>query len=118
MEIADLNEDERLALVALIELVAESNRTITEEEQKEISALADAFGADAYRSLVDAVDERFPDEEALRRHLGGIERQAARDLIYGQALEVALSDAEGLPHSRVLDWLRGAWNVSVEIGSS
>lgn len=116
MEIRDLNEDEQLALVGLIEFVAESNRSITEEEQAEISQLVEAFGAERYRSLVDAVDARFADEEALKSHLREVGRGEARELIYGLALETALSDAEGLQHSQMLDWLRGEWNVSVEIG--
>ncbi len=116
MEIRDLNEDEQLALMGLIEFVAESNARISEEEQEELSHLVEAFGAKKYRALVDAVDEKFGNEEALRAHLGTIERQEARDLIYGLALETALADAENLSHSEMLDWLRGEWNVSVEIG--
>ena len=118
MEIRDLNEDEQLALVGLIEFIAESNATISEEEEEEISGLVAEFGAEKYRSLVDAVDEKFGNEEALRAFLTGIERQEARDLIYGLGLETALSDAENLAHSDMLDWLRAEWNVSVEIGSA
>lgn len=118
MEIRDLNEDERLALVGLVEFVAESNRSITEEEEEEISHLVEAFGAESYRALVDAVDEKFADEAALRTHLSGIERQEARELIYGLTLETALSDADNLQHSEMLDWLRAEWDVSVEIGEA
>lgn len=116
MEIRDLNEDEKLALVGLIEFVAESNASITEEEQEEISHIVDALGTDPYRALVDAVDAKFADEAALKTHLQGIGRQEARELIYGLALETALSDAENLQHSQMLDWLKGEWSVSVEIG--
>ncbi len=118
MEIRDLNDEEQLALMGLIEFVAESNATISEEEQEEIAHLVEAFGADEYRALVEAVDEKLPNEEALRAHLQTIERQDARDLIYGLGLETALSDAENLGHSDMLDWLRGEWGVSVEISST
>ena len=118
MEIRDLNEDEQLALMGLIEFVAESNATIREEEQEELQHLVDAFGAEKYRALVDAVDEKFANEEALREFLQTIQRQEARDLIYGLTLETALSDAENLNHSDMLDWLKTEWNVSVEISSS
>lgn len=118
MEIRDLNEDEQLALMGLIEFVAESNATISEEEQEELEQLVEAFGAEKYRALVDAVDEKFANEEALRAFLGTIRRQEARDLIYGLTLETALSDAENLNHSDMLDWLKTEWNVSVEISSS
>lgn len=117
MEIRDLNEEEQLALMGLVEFVAESNATISEEEQEELEHLVEAFGAEKYRALVDRVDEKFPNEEALREHLQTIQRQEARDLIYGLTLETALSDAENLNHSDMLDWLRGEWNVSVTISS-
>jgi len=118
VEIGELNDDEQLALVGLIEFVAESNASISDEEQDEISHLVKAFGAEKYRGLVDAVDTRFADEAALRTHLQGVHRQDARELIYGLTLETALSDPENLQHSEMLDWLRGEWNVSVEIGES
>jgi len=118
VEIRDLNDDERLALVGLIEFVAESNRSISEEEQKEIADLAGAFGPAEYRALVDEVDRRFADEAALRAHLRRVGRQEARELIYGLALETALSDPEGLQNPAMLDWLRGEWNVAVQIRSS
>ncbi len=118
MEIRDLNEDEQLALMGLIEFVAESNATISEEEQRELEHLVEAFGIEKYRALVDAVDKRFANEEALRSHLSTIQSQEARDLIYGLALETALSDAENLAHSDMLHWLAAQWDVNVEISSS
>lgn len=118
MEIRDLNEDEQFALVGLIEFVAESNASVTEEEQEEISHLVEAFGADKYRQLVDAVDQKFGNETELKSHLSGITRDDARELIYGLALETALSDAENLQHSQMLDWLKAEWNVKVEIAES
>lgn len=118
MEIRELNEDEQLALVGLIEFVAESNANVTEEEQAEIEHLVEAFGAEKYRALVDAVDQKFGDEAALKAHLSTISRGAAKELIYGLALETALSDAENLQHSQMLDWLKTEWNVTVEIGDA
>lgn len=117
MEIVDLKRDEQMALVGLMEFVAESNATVTDEEVQEISQVVDAIGPDKYRQLAEAVDERFANEESLKTHLLGVDRPEARDLIYGIALEMALSDAENLRHSEMLDWLREQWNISVEIGS-
>lgn len=118
MEIEDLKRDEQVALVGLIEFVAESNATVTEEEVEEISEVVDAFGPEKYRELADDVDERFADEDSLKAHLRQVERSEARELIYGVVLEMALSDADNLRHSQMLDWLREEWNVSVEISSS
>jgi hypothetical protein len=118
VEIGDLTPDEQLALVALIEFVAESNANVTDEEVEEISHLVEAVGERRYRDLVDEVDDRFDDEDDLRDFLSGITRQEARDLIFGVTLETALSDADNLKHSEILDWLREEWEVSVEIDRS
>lgn len=118
MEIRDLNDEEQLALVGLIEFVAESNFSITDEEQDEIAGLVEEIGEEKYRGLVDAVDQKFADEAALKEHLQSIGRPEARELIFGFVLETALSDPENLKHSQMLDWLRAQWDVSVEIGSA
>lgn len=117
MEIAELTDDEQLALVGLIEFVGESNANITDEEQDEISGLVGALGTERYRGLVEAVDRKFADEKALKSHLQTITRPEARELIFGLVLETTLSDPENLKNSQMIDWLRGTWNVSVEIGS-
>ena len=115
MEIVDLKRDEQIALVGLIEFVAESNATVTDEEVQEISQIVDALGPDKYRQLAEAADERFANEASLKEHLLGVDRPEARELMYGIALDMALSDTENLRHSEMLDWLREQWDVSVKI---
>ena len=114
MELRELSHDERLALVALLELVVESDRNPGDGEVAEIDRVVDALGRDEYQQLVTEVDRRFPTEEELRAFLPTIVRQEARDLIYGTALDTAIEDAVDVSESRVLDWLAKLWNVHVE----
>lgn len=116
MELPDLNHEERLALVALLEQVVESDGTVSEAEVAKIERVVGALGEDEYRRLVEEVDSRFTDEESLKTFLGGIGRQDARELIYGTVLETAAEHTVSVPESNVLDWLAKLWNVRVEIG--
>ena len=47
MEIADLNHDERTALVGLMKLVVMSDGNVTEDELEHVETLVDAFGEGA-----------------------------------------------------------------------
>jgi len=117
MELSDLDHDERLALVALIELIVGADAEVSDDEEAEIERVAAAFGDEAYRALATEGDERFTDEEALRTFLAGIRRQEARELIYGTALAAALPDAIDDRESALLDWLAATWKVSVTFES-
>ncbi len=114
MELHELNHDERLALVALLELVLESDRRTVDGEVAEIDRVIDALGRPEYQQLVDEVDRRFPTEVELQAFLPSIVRQDARDLIYGTALDTAIEDAVDMFESQLLDWLAKLWNVRVE----
>jgi hypothetical protein len=114
MELRELNHDERLALVALVELVLESDRTTVDGEVAEIDKVIDALGRDEWQQLIDEVDRRFPTEVELQAFLPSIVRQDARDLIYGTALDTAIEDSVDLFESQLLDWLAKLWNVRVE----
>ena len=115
MEIRDLTHDERLALVALIEIVVEADRNVSEEEILELGLVGSELGAEEYDRLADLANERFPDEDALKAFLPSITRQEARELIYGQVLDAAVEDGVDVLESELLDWLAKAWNVRVEI---
>ena len=115
MELSQLTPEEQIALVALLELVIESDGRVTEEEADRIDAVVAAIGEDAYRAAAAEVDERFADEEGLRAFLPAITRQEARELIYGTILEAATSDAVDARESHLLEWLADAWQISTRI---
>jgi hypothetical protein len=118
MEIKDLDHDERVALVGLIEFIGESNREVTDEELERISSVAAALGPDTYRRLADEADRRFPDEAALRRFLAGVGREEARELIFAEAVELAIGDTIQASESNLLDWLAEQWDLDVRFEDS
>src|SRR6187551_1797679 len=115
MEIADLNQDERTALVGLIKLVVMSDGNVTEDELEYVESLVDAFGEGEYQRTLDAFEKRFTDEASFREFLGGIGREEAREVIFGTVLESAGEGALDGNEADLLDWLSKAWNIKIEI---
>jgi uncharacterized tellurite resistance protein B-like protein len=115
LELNDLSDDERVALVALVQLVAEADTYVTAPEAQKLRAIIRALGEKSYTAASDAADERFEDTEALKTFLRSIERQEARELIYETALEVGLSDARIEGEKEIFDWLARTWELKVRV---
>jgi hypothetical protein len=115
MDLEDLNQDERMALVGLMKLVVMSDGNVAEEEVEHVQDLVDAFGEEGYEATLEGFEQRFPDEETFRKFLGGIGRQEARELIFGTVLEGADEGALEGAEASLLDWLSTLWNVKIEI---
>ncbi len=114
MELADLNKDEQIALAGLLELVVLASGHATPDEESEIDAIVEALGEENYRAAVAEVDKRLADEQALRSFLRKIERQEAREIIYGTVIEAAMTDTVEGRESELLTWLAKEWNVEVK----
>lgn len=115
LELKDLTDDERLALVALLKVVAEADQYVTDDEAKQVRHVIAAVGRKAYEAAAEQTDGRFQDKAELREFLSTIARQEARELIYETVLEVALADAPVPAETEILDWLARIWNVKVRI---
>src|SRR6202012_1947322 len=115
MELGDLNQDERTALVGLMKLIVLSDEEVSEDELEHIEGLVSAFGDEGYQRTLDAFEKRFQDEKSFRAFLKGIGRQDARDLIFGTLLESADEGALDRSETDLLDWLSQTWNIKIEI---
>jgi hypothetical protein len=115
MELPDLNQDERTALVGLMKVVVMSDGEVSEDELEHVETLVAAFGEEGYQRTLDAFENRFQNEASFRKFLQGIGRQDARDLIFGTVLESAGEGALDHVETSLLDWLAEAWNVKIEI---
>jgi len=115
MELPDLNQDERTALVGLMKLIVMSDGEVSEDELEHVETLVAAFGDDGYQRTLDAFEKRFQDEESFKKFLKTIGRQEARDLIFGTVLEGAGEGALDSSETGLLDWLAQTWNVKIEI---
>ncbi|HEX2660468.1 MAG TPA: TerB family tellurite resistance protein [Polyangia bacterium] len=115
MDLHDLNDDERTALVGLVKAVIFADGRISDDERDEVAEIVEALGEDAYQKHMDAFEERFPDEPAFQKFLTTITRQEARELIYGTILDGAAADAIEGNESELLSWLASAWDLEVTV---
>jgi hypothetical protein len=115
MELRDLNQDERTALVGLMKVVVMSDGNVSEEEIEHVETLVDAFGEGEYERTLERFEQTFPDAAAFKTFLGTIARQEAREVIFATVLESAGEGALEGAEADLLEWLSGIWNVSIEI---
>ena len=94
VELADLDGQERVALLALLQRVLGGDGRVSDEERAEIGHLAEAFGQDGYRRAFDEAGRRFGDTDELKRFLAEVGRPEARELIMGELLEAAIQRVE------------------------
>jgi hypothetical protein len=111
MKLTDLDQDERLALVALMRGIVLADGDVSDREAELLPGLAEAIGRAAYDEAWNTFDQRFKDEDALKKFLLGIERQEARALIYETLSKLASVDGVSPTERHHLKWLEGAWSV-------
>ena len=113
MELNELNGDERLGLVALLEMVVASDGDVSRDELAHIKRVIHGLGEDAYRAAVAEADSRFPTDEAARAFLTTLDRGEARELIYETALEAAMAQAISGREAELFTWLAEQWHLPV-----
>jgi hypothetical protein len=118
LELKDLNQNERLALAALLERAVAADRYVTDPEARQLHAIIAAVGRKAYEEAAEEADRRFPEEGDLWRFLDTVERQEARELIYETVLEAVLVDAPRSEENEVLAQLSRSWHVKARIVDS
>lgn len=112
MTLADLTEDEKLVLGALIRLMVRADGRFTEEEEQRIHEIGEAIGgAEALWRVVSDSAQRYTSEAATFAAIPTVTRQDAREMLYDVLLDVARADAITAAEERVLARLREAWNI-------
>ena len=113
MELTDLNHDEKLACIALFNLLVPVDGTGSEGEAAHVAHLADACGDDEYERLLDQVGERGQSEEDLKAMVAAVENPEARKLIHATVMACAFEDGLAPAESHLLSWLAHEWGIDV-----
>src|SRR4051812_31873259 len=115
MDLADLDQDERLALVALIKAIVFEDRRVSADEAEMLPDIIEAIGEDAYRRSFTIAAERFGDDASLKTFLATVKRHDARALIYETLGDLAAADNVSREEQALLSWLATTWNIDDEI---
>ena len=116
MTLSQLDHEQKLALVALLELFTMADGMISEGEAAQINTIAEGLGDVAYRELLDEAETRFADVDMLKESLLTIKERGARELIYGLLLEEVMNSPAVSPSPELLEWLKDAWAIEVSEG--
>ena len=106
MNIENLNDNDRLVLVALMEKIILADRKASREEMEHLVRLIDALGQDTYSLLMMQVEDNWGDRPQTEAFLGSVTNQDARELIYETIFSVAVEDGLDPGEIELLDWLR------------
>ncbi len=112
MKISALNENERLALLGLLKMVIQADRKVSPEEIEQLNKLAAEMGPDKWNASKQLAMDRFKDLNEIRAFAEvGVERQAARELIYELLKDMANADEQDPMEESVMRWIARVWNI-------
>lgn len=109
MEYTDLTHDERLVLVALLELIIKADNNYSKEEAAESDRVAAAMGQADYQGALYEVRARLNTLEAVRGPALAIQRPEARELILTAVQDMAVVDEVAQEELKLVDWLATLW---------
>lgn len=115
LELKELSEEERIALVALLQRVIAVDGRTGDEEAEHLRAVVAAIGKKSFQQASAIVDERFVEDEQLWNFVATVTRREARALIYESVLEAVLADVPHSDESQVLQQLSKLWHISPRV---
>ena len=112
MKITALNENERLALMGLLKMVIQADQKVSPEELGELNKLAAEMGQEKWDAAKQQAMAQFKDLNEIRVFLeAGVERTAAKELLYDLAKQMAGADETAQIEESVIRWLARIWNI-------
>lgn len=109
MEYKDLTPEERLVLVALLELIIRADKNYTVEEAAEVERISVALGPGVYKAAVDEARLRLSTLGAVRGPALAVKRPEARELILTAVQDMAVVDEVVEEEIQIVDWLATLW---------
>jgi len=113
MEMRELTDAERLALVGLAKVVVRADDELSAGEEAALDELAGAVGEEVFLRSVDEAMGRFHSPDAVWEHCETIDRQQARELIFDALCNLALPEGTSLEESATLERLRQLWKIAL-----
>ncbi len=111
MKVSDMTGPEKQALGTLVRVVVGVDGRYTTEEAEALDRAAADLGADEFWAAVRAAGRAHHDEEEIKAEARAVERQEARETIYGALFTIAASGSISGSEGWVLDWLTEAWGI-------
>jgi hypothetical protein len=111
MQVSDMTGPEKRALGTLVRVVVGVDGRYSTEEAEALDRAAEELGADDFWGAVRAAGRAHHAEEEIKAEARAVERQEARETIYGALFTIAASGSIVGSEGWVLDWLAETWGI-------
>lgn len=112
MDLQELTDDERVALVALVIQLMRADGTTSDNELSELTALGAEMGLKAFDSAyLRARDEYGTRTQALEFAQSQVTRPKAREIIHTVLFDMAASDGVSDEERAIVDAVRAMWEI-------
>ncbi|MEM7354593.1 MAG: hypothetical protein AAF657_27545 [Acidobacteriota bacterium] len=118
MKLSDMNDAERNALGTLVRLIVALDGDYSPAESDRVKAAAAELGEDDFWQAIQAAGQQHQDDDVVTTQANAVERQEARETIYGVLFGIAAAESIVSREGHVLDQLATAWSLEPEITSS
>ena len=111
MDVNELNEDERVALVGLLKLMIQADKVMSDEEGRELNRVAEQMGPEMWNEAKRVAMKTLRSKKDIRRQAEKVERPEARAMIYDLVFDMALPGSVVDSEREELDWLVKLWGL-------
>lgn len=112
MNLVDLDESERIALVALVQAMVAADGEQSDEEMAEFREIAHELGKREFDAAFASARERFPTRDAaLAFAATAVSRPKARELIHTVLVDLAGADGISADEQALIDHVRQMWGL-------
>jgi hypothetical protein len=111
MRLADLTDEELLAMVGLAKLVVRADKELSNDEAGALRALAVDVGDERWQQALGEATRRFRTRSDAMFYAKNVNRAEARALIHQQMVKLSESDQVVAEEQKVLDWLAELWEL-------
>lgn len=109
MTLQELQHDEKVALVALLGLMARLDGSASRDEITLLTRVIAELGEDAYEDV--AADAAALDDDEIRLAARGVRRPEARAVLFELLYDMAIKQSIVEREAQLLDWLRAEWQL-------
>lgn len=116
MELQDLNEEERVALAALVVQVIGADRGKSPEEMQEFREIGDEMGKAAFDQAFKEALRRGANERSVALELAtAVERPKVRELIHTVLVDLAAADFVSEDERELIRTVAASWGINTRV---
>ncbi len=117
MKLSELDDTERLALMAVLKLVISADKQLSAAEGRILERVADEVGRDVFNATREAAEPRLTTSDDVKAALRAVTRPEVQVTLYRLAWEAAESDQLIATEIKRLFMVAELWGIDVDPSS-